>query len=302
MEQNTILQKISNAVIANLSNTDGIGFLHGETGVILYLYKYSSYTKKQLYADIADFLIDKVFERMNDAIPARYDRGLAGIGCGMCRMLQEGYIEGTPSLILEDFDAHLLGDIEKILDEDLVSDYPVYSSGLYLLERLRIEEMPFMQRLNLINKIIEPITKIQWKRIENSPSELLFISSIIYVLINLSDLVLEKQKIDRLYSNLLEKVMQILQRKNDYHAILLQNIVPAFPQYTTLFQVEKDFLVKKELEWFLLFGTPLSYQTLDWNLIVDKILMESEFNIFTVNSDLVKIGTYLIEKKRNTNL
>ena len=83
MIEKRILLQISNTIIANLNNADGIGFLYGKIGLALFMYRYSRFVNNQFYENIADEIIDDIYNKMNDAIPRNYERGLAGIGCNV---------------------------------------------------------------------------------------------------------------------------------------------------------------------------------------------------------------------------
>ena len=47
MIEKRILLQISNTIIANLNNADGIGFLYGKIGLALFMYRYSRFVNNQ---------------------------------------------------------------------------------------------------------------------------------------------------------------------------------------------------------------------------------------------------------------
>ena len=60
MIEKRILLQISNTIIANLNNADGIGFLYGKIGLALFMYRYSRFVNNQFYENIADEIIDDI--------------------------------------------------------------------------------------------------------------------------------------------------------------------------------------------------------------------------------------------------
>lgn len=130
------------------------------------MYRYSRFVNNQFYENIADEIIDDIYNKMNDAIPRNYERGLAGIGCAMCRIIKEKYVEGDPSEILDVLDEQLLCDVKETLMEDMNADYPIYSSGLYLLDRLSVEDVADSQKEQWIFKVIDAVEAIDLGQIK----------------------------------------------------------------------------------------------------------------------------------------
>ena len=240
------------------------------------MYRYSRFVNNQFYENIADEIIDDIYNKMNDAIPRNYERGLAGIGCAMCRIIKEKYVEGDPSEILDVLDEQLLCDVKETLMEDMNADYPIYSSGLYLLDRLSVEDVADSQKEQWIFKVIDAVEAIDLGQIKDDSSRILLISSILFVLFKLSGFVADKCRFYPLYDYLLECALQSINRNRDVNIVLLKNVVSLLPED----RITKELLVKvksinfhmdvmneslmfeSELNWYWLFNMPLSLSPL----------------------------------------
>ena len=72
MIEKRILLQISNTIIANVNIADGIGFLYGNIGLALFMFRYSSFVNKKFYVNISVDMIDDIYNKMIDAILKNY--------------------------------------------------------------------------------------------------------------------------------------------------------------------------------------------------------------------------------------
>lgn len=310
MVKKRMLLQISNTIIANLNNADGIGFLYGKIGLALFMYRYSRFVNNQYYENIADEIVDDIYSKMNDAIPRNYERGLAGIGCAMCRIIKEKYVEGDPSEILESLDEQLLCDIKKTLIEDMNADYPIYSSGLYLLDRLSVEDIVDSQKEQWIFEVIDAVEAIDLGQIKDDSSRILLISSILFVLFNLSDFVADKCRFNSLYDYLLKCALLSINSDRDINIALLKKITSLLPEDRItqelllkvkslnfhMDEMNENLIFESELNWYWLFNIPMSSPLITkLNVLVDKLLLEIDFDLYMINSKLAKIGTWTMK-------
>ncbi len=149
-----LIKKLANTVIANLHNTAGIGLFDGKMGIAIFLYEYARYSKRDIYNDVAGQLLDDIYSQVSLKVSPNLLEGSAGIGWGLCYLLQHQFIEGDPDEVLHDLDEHLLNQPLELLLAEMACPTPLYSSGIYLLSRLPLchDEK---QKKKWINSIIE---------------------------------------------------------------------------------------------------------------------------------------------------
>ena len=82
--------------------------------ISVFFMHYSKFIKNSIYSDFANELIDDIYEDINQNTPIDFENGLAGIGWGFLHLIDHGFIEGTPTLILEEIDNKNIFYIKKI--------------------------------------------------------------------------------------------------------------------------------------------------------------------------------------------
>lgn len=122
------LQKIANILMLNVHNIDSHSILEGKMGIILFFYNYARYSENDIYTEIADELLDSVFESINKLTDISFDQGAIGAAWGVRYLIKNKFVEGDPKDILSDVEDLLL----KNYRNDLQSKIPVSTVGLYL--------------------------------------------------------------------------------------------------------------------------------------------------------------------------
>lgn len=94
------------------------GLLQGKMGLVIFFMHYHQFTKKIIYEEIANELIDEVIEELHKNLSPTFESGLTGIGWGIDYLLQKGFIEGNSKEICEEID-------HKIMETDprRITDY-----------------------------------------------------------------------------------------------------------------------------------------------------------------------------------
>lgn len=150
----------------NLSIVKNQSLLYGNTGLCIFFYHLSRYTKNSEYEIIASSLLDEVIENINDSIPLDFENGLAGIGWGIEYLLQNKFVEGEADEILEEIDNRIF----VFLSEKSPANFEL-TTGLtgylfYYINRLnnKAKKPSEVQKINInvliyiINKIDELVT------------------------------------------------------------------------------------------------------------------------------------------------
>src|ERR1035437_610984 len=131
-----ILLKIANTLVINKQNLDSVGLLKGLTGVALFLYEYSYLTKNEMYNNLADDMLDDIFEYTKNISLTDMAHGLSGIGWSVEYLIQKNFVEGKPDEVLEDVHLKLLENIKnKTIDSSI--DIPLSNYGLYIISRIK---------------------------------------------------------------------------------------------------------------------------------------------------------------------
>jgi len=102
------LEKIADFCILQSSEVGNLGLFSGKIGIIIFMFHYSIYSKKKIYADFAEILIDELFKDIHKKIPLDFDKGLAGIGWGIEYIIKNNFVKGDSYEILGNIDKQLM--------------------------------------------------------------------------------------------------------------------------------------------------------------------------------------------------
>jgi hypothetical protein len=129
------LKQISNILLVNGGFSDIPGLYAGETGLILFFFRYARFTRNELYSDYAFDLLEKIQNSIYKGTPIDYRNGLAGIGAAIEFLIQECYIEADADEILEDFDNRMfsMDNLQELSVEDLdsIAHYAIWRISKY---------------------------------------------------------------------------------------------------------------------------------------------------------------------------
>ncbi|MCL2651597.1 MAG: hypothetical protein FWD60_11325 [Candidatus Azobacteroides sp.] len=134
--QTELLQRIARYLMLHSSFTDNIGLLNGKTGIAFFFYHYASYTKRNVYSDFADELIDQIYKEIHINIPLNFKDGLCGIAWSIEYLIQNGFIEGDPDEVLEDLDKRIVEwDVRRVSDYSLETG--LTGIACYVISRMK---------------------------------------------------------------------------------------------------------------------------------------------------------------------
>ena len=100
------LQKTSDILILNGTLTESPGLIHGKTGIAIFFFHYSQYTKNLLFADYAMDIIYEIQNQIHSNSLANYENGIAGIGVGIDYLIQNNFLTSEDD-IYEDIDERM---------------------------------------------------------------------------------------------------------------------------------------------------------------------------------------------------
>ncbi len=115
----------------------GIGLLTGKMGIVLFLYYYSLYAKRDEFKDIGFEIISEIFDQIEaDEVPHTFCEGLAGVGWGLQHLADRGFVETDIDDILAELDGFSSEVLHRHIEErnfDFLQG--ATGIGLYLLNR-----------------------------------------------------------------------------------------------------------------------------------------------------------------------
>lgn len=151
-------RRISNALLLAGSTIPEIGLFDGKSGIAIYFYYLSRYTRNKLYEYFAAELIDDVTEMLHTGMSDRFSDGIAGIGWSIAHLIRNNFIEAEPDEILVDLDAA----IAESVDSDAFDSARWLGFALYYHSRLawRSEEDNSQRTLGLRQKAREVILQL----------------------------------------------------------------------------------------------------------------------------------------------
>ena len=181
------IDNLVNNCILQSSVVDNLGIFTGKTKMIIFMFHYSLYCKKKLYADFAEVLLDDIFEDIHNNKLINISNGILGIGWGIEYILKNNFVSGNAYEVLEDIDKQLMSwDIKRIEDESLETGLEgFFHYILYHLPSNKTMQCPFdSQYLNDL-EIVANKKKHQCSNMELQRQSLIFIewlkgSDIIY--------------------------------------------------------------------------------------------------------------------------
>lgn len=100
----TPLQKITNALMLNVSSIEDIGVQHGKMGAVLYFYHLSRSTGERFFAEFAENLLDDVTGSLTTEMGVDFRSGITGIGYMVEHLIQNGFIDANADEVLEEID------------------------------------------------------------------------------------------------------------------------------------------------------------------------------------------------------
>ena len=80
------------------------GLSNGKMGIAIFLYHYSRFSNKKIYANFAGELLDQVFNEIYKTDPGCFQSGMTGIGWGIEYLVQKNFVKADTDEILNEMD------------------------------------------------------------------------------------------------------------------------------------------------------------------------------------------------------
>ena len=117
MQSTETLLRLSHYLILHASHLNNIGLLDGKMGISLFFFHYSSYSKKKLYKQFAEELLDEIYSEIHTDTPPYFDTGLSGIAWGIEYLVRNKFVTGDTDMVLNELDNKILEwDVRYIKD------------------------------------------------------------------------------------------------------------------------------------------------------------------------------------------
>lgn len=131
-QQEKEIDDIAMNLIMNIEKAN-LGLLNGLMAYSLFFFHYSRYTGNTFFEDIAESLLNKIYDGIDLDSPMGLGNGLCGIGWGIEYLLQNKFIEGSADDVLAEIDDKLLAyNLNKISDYSLSTGLAGYLSYIFI--------------------------------------------------------------------------------------------------------------------------------------------------------------------------
>lgn len=296
-----ILQKIANILYVNTQNINQTGVLDGLTGITIFFYRYSRFSKIEDYNSFADYLLDIMIENINQMNPLE----LLSFNWIIEYLIQHNFVEGDSNEVLEDVEKR----IPLYYKHTDIDDDSVVFWGLFVLSRIKKGNRSNQQNIKYIKMILKGIEKQLGMKKERSLS---YLNSMLFCLLEIHEMHLFDFGKDKIIeSKLLPAIINSLSKGN-YDPNDLDTLLCFLEEY--------DMLQKKKLAHLISGKTDLSTQnTIEYiikrgwqNLLyfkedkqekwdmqlaenfIEKILLDPYIDNLTINKGIAGLGMALL--------
>lgn len=101
------LTRITDSLLLHGSLIESPGLLHGKMGITIFFFHYARSSGDSLYWEYAMLLLEKITQQLHASYRADYEKGIAGIGAGLCHLIGEHLVE-TERDLFEDLDERMV--------------------------------------------------------------------------------------------------------------------------------------------------------------------------------------------------
>ena len=300
MEKN--LQQIANILIMNLNTVRGIGLISGKMGVTVLLYHCGSILKKEVYTQMGDECLDEIFSSLKGLTDKSFQGGLSGIGFGINYLEQNGLVEIDDEEFYDEFEGVLFDDNKEYLEHESLNPASVFSTGIYLSSRNKINLKYLRENLDFVEHFFEK---------EGDVLHAAYINSIFHFLLKIYDSnSVNKKNMDSLLNTATEKVfnskIQFLNSEeerifNKLLSISKSKKINKLSKKEDQIQGNDNYDREESWERLLYFPNEKSFiNPILTKAKIEKILMD-EHQDYISNGDLICLGLHLIKYIKNYN-
>jgi hypothetical protein len=300
---NEIVKKIANILYINVQNVNTSDLLTGKTGIAIFFYHYSQYSKIEAYNEFSDYLLDQIIgnlEQMNAS-------NLIDFGWSIEYLIRNKFIEGDPDEILEDIDKRIMFFAKYFEDTD---NEKILFFHLYLLFRIKKDKID-EQSMKYCEILLDVTNKIF---VKTNNYCLSYLNSILFCFLEIHNISLynfcedDKQVVS---AKLLPAIFHSISN-NNYDQNDLVTLLEFMRQYH-FFQEEKlkqmilknldlskqtdiEYIIKRTWQNLLYFDNS-KYEEVDLKIVnsfLEKISFDTHVENLTVNKGLAGLGLVLI--------
>lgn len=164
MDTEQIFNVLDKMLMSSLSKENDMGLANGKMGSCLYFYIMGRKSNNTLYTNVANDLLDSLFENIDTLFSLDFKKGLIGVGLGITCLIKRGYVQGNLNHILSDIDDYLF----KYLSTDQYKNqndlsffiHTIYYCTIRLKEQKKGSESEYLLKeiiIQLINDLYKKL-------------------------------------------------------------------------------------------------------------------------------------------------
>ncbi|MFD2967727.1 lanthionine synthetase LanC family protein [Sphingobacterium bambusae] len=184
-----VITKIANHLVMAEGHISNIGLGGGKMGIAFSLYHASRIVGFKSYSDLADNLIEFIFHELKNCQDSSFFNGIGGITMGLSSLINDKFIEPESSDVFIDMDRKMYLESRQRNINDFVSDFSVFSFGLYLLNRTATTNLKLKMGVPLDDAMMLALTiceEMYAQKFVFDAKSITYTNSVLYFLIKIN--------------------------------------------------------------------------------------------------------------------
>lgn len=136
MKEINFEQKIIHHLILQSPFISDIGLLYGKMGIALFFFDYGRYKNCEVCIDIADKLLENIWENMYVGLSFNFDSGLSGIAWGIEYLIRKKIVAGDVNEVFEAVDNRIMCYDLRRMNSNAFMDKEIEGVLHYILIRI----------------------------------------------------------------------------------------------------------------------------------------------------------------------
>ncbi len=213
----TPIHILNETLISSLKDTDmPLGLADGKMGICIYFYILSRYEKNKEYENIAENILDEIFENIDVVNSIDVKNGLTGIGLGIDYLIKNNYVKGNINAILNDIDDVIFKNISYSKYIEKIDALSLIHILYYLCVRLKSQKTDSENEYLFRELVIQTVNNL-YERIDLSFYEEPFVytidypvSQLLFVLSEVCSLNFYNYRLEKIVEELSYKILSII--------------------------------------------------------------------------------------------
>lgn len=159
-------QRLIHHLLLDVSALKDLGLLNGKMGIVIFLFHYAQYTSNRIYKEIAEELLDEVWQEITSSISIDFKSGLSGIGWGIEYLIQYKFVKADSLEVCKELDQKIM-----IHDPRRIKDLTLENGLQGLLSYVLVHVKNNMSKGVVFDKIYLNDLYISVKNINNCKNE-----------------------------------------------------------------------------------------------------------------------------------